>query len=316
MEKKELAIKETIEIKSDKGDAGKRLDIFVQEYLQDATRSYVQNLIENGYIALGNSKKIKCGSKIKGNENIIISIPEDEILDLEPENIPIDIIYEDEDMAIINKGPNMVVHPAQGNYTGTLVNAILYHVKDLSGINGVVRPGIVHRLDKDTSGIIVIAKNDVAHLSLSDMFKEKTLEKTYICICKGNFKVKEGRIVNLIGRDPKDRKKMAVVEENGKEAVSNYTVLDEVRDFSLVKVRIETGRTHQIRVHMKSLNHPIVGDSVYGNGGDIASRQMLHSYTLKFRHPVKNHEMVITAPLPEDFRNVARRLGLDTTKID
>ncbi|MGL4254416.1 MAG: RluA family pseudouridine synthase [Fusobacteriaceae bacterium] len=316
MEKKELAIKETIEIKSDKTDAGKRLDIFVQEYLQDATRSYVQNLIENGCVSLGNSKKIKCGSKIKGIENIVISIPEDEILDLEPENIPIDIIYEDEDMAIINKGPNMVVHPAQGNYTGTLVNAVLYHVKDLSGINGVIRPGIVHRLDKDTSGIIVIAKNDVAHLSLSGMFKEKTLEKTYICICKGNFKIKEGRIVNLIGRDPRDRKKMAVVDENGKEAISNYVVLDEVRDFSLVKVRIETGRTHQIRVHMKSLNHPIVGDSVYGNGGEIASRQMLHSYTLKFRHPVKNHEMVITAPLPEDFRNVAKRLGLDISKID
>lgn len=316
IEKKDVKIRETIEIKSEKPDAGKRLDVFVQEYLQDATRTYVQNLIENGHVSLGESKKIKCGSKVKGNENIIINIPEDEALDLEAENIPIDIIYEDTDMAIINKSPNMVVHPAQGNYTGTLVNAVLYHVKDLSGINGIIRPGIVHRLDKDTSGIIVIAKNDVAHLALSEMFKEKTLEKIYLCICKGNFRVKEGRIVNFIGRDPRDRKKMAVVEENGKEAISNYTVLDEVRDFSLVKVRIETGRTHQIRVHMKSLNHPIVGDSVYGNGGDIASRQMLHSYILKFRHPVKKHEMVITAPLPEDFKSAMRRVGLDITKID
>ncbi|MGL4403916.1 MAG: RluA family pseudouridine synthase [Fusobacteriaceae bacterium] len=316
MENKKLKIKEIIEVKTDKSDIGKRLDIFVQEYLQDTTRAYVQNLIENGNISLENSKKIKCGSKIKGNENIVISIPEDEMLDLEPENIPIDIIYEDEHMAIINKGPNMVVHPAQGNYNGTLVNAVLYHVKDLSGINGVIRPGIVHRLDKDTSGIIVIAKNDVAHLSLSNMFKEKTLEKTYVCICKGNFKIKEGRIMNLIGRDPRDRKKMAVVQENGKEAISNYIVLDEVRDFSLVKVRIETGRTHQIRVHMKSLNHPIVGDRVYGNGGDLASRQMLHSYTLKFRHPVKNHEMIIKAPIPEDFKAIIKRLGMDISKID
>lgn len=316
MEKKNSIIKEIIEIKSENLDVGKRLDIFIQEYLQEATRTYIQNLIENGYVSLGDSKKVKCGNKIKGNEKIVISIPEDEILDLEPENIPIDIIYEDEDMAIINKGPNMVVHPAQGNYNGTLVNAILYHVKDLSGINGVIRPGIVHRLDKDTSGIIVIAKNDVAHLSLSDMFKEKNLEKTYICICKGNFKEKEGRIINLIGRDPRDRKKMAVVEENGKEAISNYKVLDEAKDFSLVKVRIETGRTHQIRVHMKYLNHPIVGDSVYGNTGNIASRQMLHSYILKLRHPVKNHEMIITASVPEDFKKVAKKLGLDISKID
>ncbi|MGL5963991.1 MAG: RluA family pseudouridine synthase [Fusobacteriaceae bacterium] len=316
MERAEKIIKEIIEIKSEKSDIGKRLDVFIQEYLQDSTRNYVQNLIENGNIEIENSKKIKCGSKIKGGEKIIISIPEDIILDVEPENIPIDIIYEDEDMAIINKSHNMVVHPAQGNYNGTLVNAVLYHVKDLSGINGVIRPGIVHRLDKDTSGIIVIAKNDIAHASLSEMFKEKTLEKTYICICKGNFKVREGRIVNLIGRHLKDRKKMAVLEENGKEAITNYQVLDEVRDFSLVKVRIETGRTHQIRVHMKFLNHPIVGDSVYGNGGDIASRQMLHSYMLKFRHPTKHHEMIIKAPLPIDFKSIMKRLGLDIDKID
>lgn len=312
----EKKIRETIEISCTKEDMGKRLDIFIQEFFGDATRAYVQKLIEEENIILEGKKKIKSGLKIKGNEKIIINIPEDETLDLLPQDIPIDIIYQDEDIAIINKGANMVVHPAHGNYDGTLVNAILYHIKDLSSINGVIRPGIVHRLDKDTSGIIVIAKNDVAHLKLSEMFKEKTLEKTYICICKGNFREREGRIVNLIGRDPKDRKKMAVVGENGKEAISNYTVLDEVTNFSLVKVRIETGRTHQIRVHMRSLNHPIIGDSVYGNGGDIADRQMLHSYTLKFRHPVKNHEMTITAPIPEDFRKVAKRLGLDIEKVN
>lgn len=312
----EKKIRETIEISCEKADAGKRLDVFIQEFFGDATRAYVQKLIEEENIIIEGKSKIKSGLKIKGNERITINIPEDEILDLLPQDIPIDIIYQDGDIAIINKGSNMVVHPAHGNHDGTLVNAILYHIKDLSSINGVIRPGIVHRLDKDTSGIIVIAKNDVAHLKLSEMFKEKTLEKTYICICKGNFRVKEGRIVNLIGRDPKDRKKMAVVDENGKEAISNYTVLDEVNNFSLVKVRIETGRTHQIRVHMRSLNHPIVGDSVYGNGADIADRQMLHSYILKFRHPIKEHEMIITAPIPEDFRKVAKRLGLDIEKVN
>lgn len=311
----EKKIKEIIEIKCEKEDAGKRLDIFIQEFFGDATRAYVQKLIEDENIILEGKKKIKSGSKLKGNEKITINIPEDEILELTPQDIPIDIIYQDEDIAVINKGPNMVVHPAHGNHDGTLVNAILYHIKDLSGINGVIRPGIVHRLDKDTSGIIVIAKNDVAHLKMSEMFKEKTLEKTYLCICKGNFREKEGRIVNFIGRDPKDRKKMAVVTENGKEAISNYMVLDEVTNFSLVKVRIETGRTHQIRVHMKSMNHPIVGDSVYGNGGDGTERQMLHSYMLKFRHPIKGHEMIIRAPLPEDFKKTAKKLGLDLEKI-
>ena len=210
----------------------------------------------------------------------------------------------------------MVVHPAHGNYNGTLVNALLYHIKDLSTINGVIRPGIVHRLDKDTSGVIVVAKNDEAHSTLSDMFKEKTLEKTYICIAKGIFKDKSGRIETLIGRDSRDRKKMAVVDINGKNAISNYEILDEGKNFSLVKVRIETGRTHQIRVHMKYLNHPILGDSVYGSSGEGAKRQMLHAYRLKFTHPVTKKEMEVTADIPEDFKKAAKFAGVNIDKIN
>ncbi|MEG2437564.1 MAG: RluA family pseudouridine synthase, partial [Cetobacterium sp.] len=192
---------------------------------------------------------------------------------------------------------------------------VLYHIKDLSTINGVIRPGIVHRLDKDTSGLIVVAKNDVAHVKLTEMFKDKTIEKRYLCICKGNFKNIKGRIETLIGRDPKDRKKMAVVTENGKVAITNYEVVDSVDNFSLVEVGIETGRTHQIRVHMKSLNHPILGDSTYGNSDNIAKRQMLHSYYLKFNHPITNEELIIVGDLKEDFKSVAKRLKLDIKKV-
>ena len=253
---------------------------------------------------------------MKGTETIVVNLPEDETLDLIPEDIPLEIIYEDSDIVIINKAPNMVVHPAHGNYNGTLVNALLYHIKDLSTINGVIRPGIVHRLDKDTSGVIVVAKHDEAHTTLSDMFKEKTLEKTYVCIAKGVFKDKSGRIETLIGRDPRDRKKMAVVTENGKIAISNYEVLDESKNYSLVKVRIETGRTHQIRVHMKSLNHPILGDATYGNSTDGIARQMLHAYRLKFTHPISKKDMVVTAPIPEDLKRAAKFAGLDIEKIN
>lgn len=308
-------IKEIINVQAGEEDKGKRLDAFVSEVLPEATRSYVQKLIDSGNIEIAGKKNCKSGNKLKGNEEIIVKIPEDEVLDLTPENIPIEIVYEDKDMVIINKGHNMVVHPAQGNYNGTLVNAVLYHIKDLSTINGVVRPGIVHRLDKDTSGLIIIAKNDEAHLRLTEMFKDKTIEKTYICICKGNFREKSGRIENLIGRDPKERKRMAVVDRNGKTAITNYEVIDEVQDFSLVRVRIETGRTHQIRVHMKYMNHPIIGDALYGKPGNIASRQMLHSYILQFKHPVTGADMKVTGPIPEDFMAAVFKLKLDLGKL-
>lgn len=307
--------KEIIEIKVEEKDKGKRLDSFLNEFFEDATRNYIQKLIDSGNVLVGDKSKAKSGNKLKGKEVIIVKIPEDETLEVLPEDIPIDLVYEDKDMVIINKNPGVIVHPAQGYYTGTLVNAVLYHIKDLSTINGIIRPGIVHRLDKDTSGLIVIAKNDTAHVKLTDMFKDKTIEKRYVCICKGNFKNSSGRIETLIGRDPRDRKKMAVVTENGKIAITNYEVLDSVQGFSLVDVKIETGRTHQIRVHMKSLNHPILGDEIYGSGSELAKRQMLHSYYLKFNHPITEKEMVILGELKEDFKDVARRLKLDIDKI-
>lgn len=309
-------IKETITVQANENDKGKRIDSFLNEVIEDATRSYIQKIIDGGYVEITGKKTTKSGNKLKGTETIVVNLPEDETLDLIPEDIPLEIIYEDSDIVIINKAPNMVVHPAHGNYNGTLVNALLYHIKDLSTINGVIRPGIVHRLDKDTSGVIVVAKHDEAHTTLSDMFKEKTLEKTYVCIAKGIFKDKSGRIETLIGRDPRDRKKMAVVTENGKIAISNYEVLDESKNYSLVKVRIETGRTHQIRVHMKSLNHPILGDATYGNSTDGIARQMLHAYRLKFTHPISKKEMVVTAPIPEDFKRAAKFAGLDIEKIN
>lgn len=309
-------IKETITVQANENDKGKRIDSFLNEVIEDATRSYIQKIIDGGYVEITGKKTTKSGNKLKGTETIVVNLPEDETLDLVPEDIPLEIIYEDSDIVIINKAPNMVVHPAHGNYNGTLVNALLYHIKDLSTINGVIRPGIVHRLDKDTSGVIVVAKHDEAHTTLSDMFKEKTLEKTYVCIAKGIFKDKSGRIETLIGRDPRDRKKMAVVTENGKIAISNYEVLDESKNYSLVKVRIETGRTHQIRVHMKSLNHPILGDATYGNSTDGIARQMLHAYRLKFTHPISKKEMVVTAPIPEDFKRALKFAGLDIDKIN
>ena len=309
-------IKEVITVQANETDKGKRIDKFISEVIDEATRSYIQKIIDSGLVEIQNKKVTKNGNKLKGNEVITIKLPEPENLDLVPEDIPLDIVYEDKDIVVINKGPNMVVHPAYGNYSGTLVNALLHHIKDLSTINGVIRPGIVHRLDKDTSGIIVVAKNNPSHLALAEMFKEKTLEKTYVCIVKGILKEKEGRIETLIGRDSRDRKKMAVVRENGRIAISNYKVLDESKNHSLVEVKIETGRTHQIRVHMKSLNHPILGDATYGSPSDKAKRQMLHAYSLKFNHPIDNHEMKIMAPLPEDFKAAANSVGLDITKIE
>lgn len=308
--------KETFSVNTSESDKNKRIDKFLTEVMPEATRSYLQKLIDKGYVEVQGKKVTKSGNKLKGNEIINISIPEDEPLDLMAENIPLDIIYEDSDLVVINKQANLVVHPAYGNYNGTLVNALLYHINDLSTINGVIRPGIVHRLDKDTTGIIVVAKNDKAHLRLSEMFKNKELEKSYICITNGIFKEKKGRIENFIGRDLKDRKKMAVVIENGRVAISNYEILDEGKGNSLVKVTIETGRTHQIRVHMKFLNHPIIGDTTYGSAKSKITRQMLHAYNLKFEHPTKKIKLNLIAPLPEDFKKIAKSYDLDLSKID
>ncbi len=308
--------KEIIIVKSNLDDKGKRLDSFISEMLDDATRSFIQKLVSAGLVEVCQKIITKNGFKLKGNEDIKITIPDEEEGNPVAEDIPLDIIYEDSDIAVINKGPDMVVHPAHGNSSGTLVNALLYKMESLSDINGNIRPGIVHRLDKDTSGIIIVAKNNEAHIKLAEMFKEKTLEKTYICIAKGIFKEKQGRIENLIGRDTKERKRMAVVEENGKKAISNYEVIDESKNHSLVKVDIETGRTHQIRVHMKYLNHPIIGDTTYGNSTDGVSRQILHAYRLKFNHPITQKEMIVIAPIPDDFKQAAKKVGLDIEKVE
>lgn len=294
---------------------GKRLDVFLQNQCLDISRNNIKKLIENGFVKI-NSKEIKkVGIKLKGNENIILSIPDEEKKEIKEEKIPLEIIYEDDYIAVINKPSNMIVHPAQNIYSGTLVNAILYHFKNLSNMDSI-RPGIVHRLDKDTSGLIIITKTDEAYEKMVAMFQEKSMKKTYIAICKGNFGEKTGRIENLIGRDPNERKRMAVVGTNGKIAITNYEVIDEVQDFSLVKVNIETGRTHQIRVHMKYLNHPILGDGIYGTTSRIIKRQMLHAYMLEFQHPITGKIIKVVGELQKDFQQVLKKLRLNKEKVD
>jgi pseudouridine synthase, rluA family len=297
-------------------EINERMDSFLSRKT-DFTRSRIQQLIKNGDITVNgknakNNKKIKSSYKIEENDRIEIFIPEPEQAEIIPENIKIDIIYEDEDIAVINKNAGLVVHPAQGHYSGTLVNAILYHIKDLSGINGEIRPGIVHRLDKDTSGLIVIAKNDKAHINLAKMFQEKKIKKTYLAILKGKLTKEKGRIVTQIGRDTDDRKKMTVIKGNdrGKEAITNYNVICSNELFTLVKVYIETGRTHQIRVHMKHMGYPILGDMVYGRK-DSEKRQMLHAYKLEFLHPVTEKPMKFISEIPEDFRKALKNIKLE-----
>ena len=297
-------------------EINERMDSFLSRKT-DFTRSRIQQLIKNGDITVNgknakNNKKIKSSYKIEENDRIEIFIPETEQAEIIPENIKIDIIYEDEDIAVINKNAGLVVHPAQGHYSGTLVNAILYHIKDLSGINGEIRPGIVHRLDKDTSGLIVIAKNDKAHINLAKMFQEKKIKKTYLAILKGKLTKEKGRIVTQIGRDTDDRKKMTVIKGNdrGKEAITNYNVICSNELFTLVKVYIETGRTHQIRVHMKYMGYPILGDMVYGRK-DSEKRQMLHAYKLEFLHPVTEKPMKFISEIPEDSRKALKNIKLE-----
>ena len=289
---------------------GSRIDKFLSERME-LTRTRIQQLIKDENI-LVNGKKTKPAYKIEENDVVKVVIPELETVEIKPENIDIEIIYEDNDLAVINKRAGIVVHPANGHYSGTLVNAILYHIKDLSGINGEIRPGIVHRLDKDTSGLLIIAKNDKAHLKLSQMFHDKTVKKTYLAILKGKLNQKSGRIVTQIGRDKNDRKKMAVINDlnSGKTAITNYEVISQAEKFTLVKVHIETGRTHQIRVHMKHLGYPILGDSVYGRP-DSEKRQMLHAYKLEFQHPITEENIEFIAKLPEDFERALKKCGLE-----
>lgn len=293
-------------------ETGERIDSFLSGKTE-FTRTRIQQLIKDKNITV-NGKVTKSSYKIEENDEIAIEVPEAETTEIKPENIKIDIVYEDSDIAVINKQAGLVVHPAHGHYSGTLVNAILYHIKDLSGINGEIRPGIVHRLDKDTSGLIVIAKNDKVHTALTEMFQEKKIRKTYLAILKGKLNKSEGKIVTQIGRDKNDRKKMTVIDDitKGKNAITNYKVVSQNNLFTLVKVNIETGRTHQIRVHMRHLGYPILGDSVYGRK-DNEKRQMLHAYKLEFLHPVTGHQMEFTGEIPEDFQKALKKSDL---KID
>ena len=289
---------------------GKRIDGVISAYTTDLSRNMVQRLIEEGQIKV-NGNKIKPSYKTNLNDIIDINIPKAKEIDLKPQNIPLEILYEDNDIIVINKPKGMVVHPANGNPDGTLVNAIMAKCKDsLSGIGGEIRPGIVHRLDKDTSGAIIVAKNDKAHIKLSDDLKNHKIQKTYIALVRGIIKENEATINMPIGRSKQDRKKMAV-DKNGKEAITHFKVLKRYNEkYTLLEINIETGRTHQIRVHLSHIGYPIIGDDTYSNGknewGVIG--QCLHAKSLKFKHPITGREMLIEAKLPEYFQKILENL--------
>ena len=239
-----------------------RLDAYLAEEYPQFSRSFLKSLIEQEHITL-NGERTKAGTKVKEGDEIVLRLPEVEGTSVAPQDIPLEIVYQDSDIAVINKPQGMVTHPAPGNYDGTLVNAILYHIGDLSGINGELRPGIVHRLDKDTSGLLVIAKNDAAHKALSEQIADKKARRIYWALVYGNIKANDGVVDTLIGRDPRDRKKMAVLKAGGREAVTRYRILERYGEYTLVECELETGRTHQIRVHMKHIGHPVAGVPVY-----------------------------------------------------
>lgn len=287
-----------------------RLDVYLSEKLTTLSRNYIQKLIEQGQVLVNGQVKSLKKYKILQGDQIEVCIPKPESLDIEAENIPLEILYEDDDLLIVNKPQGMVVHPAPGNYRGTLVNALLYHCKDLSSINGVIRPGIVHRIDKDTSGLLMIAKNDNAHKSLAAQLKEHSINRVYVALVHGNIKEDRGRIEAPIGRHPKDRLRMAVVERNGKRAVTHFSVLKRYGAYTLIEARLETGRTHQIRVHMSYIKHPLVGDPVYGFQREKFNLQgqVLHAKTIGFIHPRKNTYMEFNGELPQYFIDLLKRL--------
>lgn len=289
-------------------DAGTRADVFLAAKL-GVSRSNMQKLLEDGRVKRG-EKIIKANYKVRAGEMFVVDIPEPEPIEAVPENIPLNIIYEDDDVVVLNKARGMVVHPAPGNYTGTLVNALLYHCSNLSGINSAIRPGIVHRLDKDTSGIMIVAKNDAAHISLSQQIQSKTAVRTYLAVVRGNIKTDSGTIETQIARDKNDRKKMAVVKEGGRDAITDYEVLERFGKYTLVRCKLRTGRTHQIRVHMEYLGYPLVGDPKYSPMKTPfgIKGQALHSHTLEFTHPRTGERMKFEAPLPEDMHKIITRL--------
>lgn len=289
-----------------------RVDKILSCVLENCSRSFVQGLFDGNRVFCG-EKQVSKNFRPKEGDKIVFSVPEPEYLNISAENIPLDIVYEDSSLLVVNKPRGMVVHPAPGNYSGTLVNALMYHCGDsLSGINGVIRPGIVHRIDKDTSGLLLVAKSDKAHISLASQIKDHSLDREYKTVVYGRLKENSGVINAPIGRSASDRKKMCVTDKNSKEAITHYEVIEEYSGFSFVRCRLETGRTHQIRVHMAYIGHPVAGDTVYGPGGKpvISGGQCLHAAVLGFTHPESGERMIFESALPEyfiEFLNKIRR---------
>lgn len=289
-----------------------RIDKYISERVPELSRSYIQHLIENDFVTV-NEKKCKSNYKCKLNDKVVVNAEEQKELDVVAENIPLDIVYEDDDIIIVNKPKNMVVHPACGHESGTLVNALLYHCGErLSTINGVIRPGIVHRIDRNTTGLLVVCKNDLAHRNLAEQLKAHSITRKYHAICYGIFREPEGTVDAPIGRHEKDRKKMAINHKNGRRAVTHYKVLKELNhQYSYIECTLETGRTHQIRVHMASIGHPILGDDVYGPKNpkikDLEG-QTLHAKVLGFVHPTTNQYVEFDSDLPEYFQKLIDKL--------
>lgn len=289
---------------------GERIDKCISNYLESLSRSYIQKIIKDGK-AYVNDAVVKANYKVKVDDKVQFEIPDCEEPDIPPQDIPLDILYEDKDILIVNKPKDMVVHPAPGHYEGTLVNAIMFHCKDeLSGINGVLRPGIVHRIDKDTTGSIIICKNDEAHRKIAQQLKEHSITRKYRAIVYGRIMEEEGTVNAPIGRHPTDRKKMAINEKNGKPAVTHYKVLERFDKYTYIECQLETGRTHQIRVHMTSIGHPLLGDEVYGNAKCPfkLEGQTLHAMTIGFIHPITGEYVEYEAPLPEYFEHLLQIL--------
>lgn len=290
---------------------GERIDKFLSALVADASRTSIQKSIENGYVIV-NGKNVNKKYKVTAGDEVKICEQELKVLDAKPENIPLDIVFEDEHLLVVNKPRGMVVHPAPGNYSGTLVNALLYHCKDsLSGINGVLRPGIVHRIDKDTSGLLIVAKTDKAHLGLAEQIKEHSFTREYNAVVCGHLKEQSGTVNAPIGRSSKDRKKMCVTAQNSKNAVTHYTVIKEYEKYSHISLKLETGRTHQIRVHMAHLGHAVAGDVVYGNDKFSAylDGQCLHAIKIGFIHPETKEYLEFTTDLPEYFKEFLNKIS-------
>jgi 23S rRNA pseudouridine1911/1915/1917 synthase len=288
---------------------GDRIDKYIVDRLEEEgeggiSRTQVQEWIKSGAVSV-NGRLVKANYKLTQGDQVQVDVPAAEEPEIVAEDIPLDIVYEDSDVIVINKPRGMVVHPAPGHASGTVVNALMHHCKDLSGINGVLRPGIVHRIDKDTTGLLMAAKNDLAHVSLAEQLKEHSVSRTYIALVHGNMPHDQGTIDAPIGRDSQDRKLFAVTDRNSKEAVTHFTVLERLGDYTLLELKLETGRTHQIRVHMKYIGYPMAGDPVYGRSKTVdLNGQALHAAELGFTHPRSGERLHFTAPLPDDFQHV------------